>query len=261
VGNHLAAAMVHRNNVTTARLPVFSSIFSAEAHAILLALDFIDNNDSGQFVVFSDSLSCLQAINNAKWASPLICDILEKCHFLLLSGKEIHFCWIPSHVGITGNDKADFEARAALQFPVSDCQVPSSDYKQMITLHQTKLWQSQWDQVVFNKLQPIKKTIGETKLPGVSKRRDEIVLHRARIGHTYLIHCYLLKAEDQPQCETCRCALSVHHVLIDCPNMVGSRKKYINVNHNISSLCELFNVVPYFMILNFLREIQLYHRF
>ena len=257
-GDRVAAAMVVKHNiVTTARLPDNSSVYSAEAHAILLALDFIDTCDSSKFVIFSDSLSCLQAVHNAKWANAIVCEILEKCHLLSLAGKEIHFCWVPSHVGIAGNERADVEAKAALQFPISDCKVPHCDYKQMITSQLTKLWQAQWDQVPFNKLQSIQRVIGHTKLKGISKRRDEVVLHRARIGHTYVTHSFLLKAEDQPQCTSCVCALSVQHILIDCPCLAGSRQRYFNV----SSLYELFSHVSVFNLLNFLREIDFYRRF
>jgi ribonuclease HI len=257
-GNSVAAAMIYRHNsVVTARLPDHSSIFSAEAHAILLALDFIDRLDSCKFVVFSDSLSCLQAMHNVKWASPLIRHILEKCHLLSLAGKAIHFCWIPSHVGITGNERADAEAKAALQNEISDCTVPHTDYRQLVSTRLAKVWQTQWDNVLFNKLQPIKKVIGITKFNGITKRRDEVVLHRVRIGHTHLTQCYLLKAEDQPQCDSCHSALSVKHILIDCPNLAASRKKFFNVN----SLGELFSHFPCFNILNFLREVGLYQRF
>ena len=160
-------------------------------------------------------------------------------------------------MGIAGNERADVEAKAALQFPISDCKVPHCDYKQMITSQLTKLWQAQWDQVPFNKLQSIQRVIGHTKLKGISKRRDEVVLHRARIGHTYVTHSFLLKAEDQPQCTSCVCALSVQHILIDCPCLAGSRQRYFNV----SSLYELFSHVSVFNLLNFLREIDFYRRF
>ena len=42
-------------------------------------------------------------------------------------------------------------------------------------------WQTHWNDIAFNKLQPIRGAIGETKLKrkGIFKRRDEVVLHRA----------------------------------------------------------------------------------
>ena len=258
IDNRVAAAMIHKQKfVVTARLPDGASIFSAEAHAILLALEFIERHECSRFVIFSDSLSCLQAIHNVKWLNPLILDILEKCHFLSLAGKEVHFCWIPSHVGITGNERADVEAKAALQLDFSDCKVPHNDFKNMVSSYLNKLWQNQWDESTLNKLQPVKRSIGDTKFKGITNRRDEVVLHRARIGHTHLTHCYLLKAEDQPQCDSCHCALSVQHILIGCPKLADSRQKYFNGN----SLDEFFNNFSAFMLLNFLREIGFYQRF
>ena len=77
-----------QNIVLTCRLPDNSSIFSAEAHAIILCLDFIDRYDFNRFVVFSDSLSCLQAIHNARWSNPLICEILENVTSCQWLGKK-----------------------------------------------------------------------------------------------------------------------------------------------------------------------------
>ena len=84
-----------------------------------------------------------------------------------------------------------------------------------------------------------------------------MVLHRARIGHTYMTHCFLLKKEDQPQCIPWQCVLSGEHILLTCPEFDQSRQKYFDV----TSLKEVFNKVASVKILNFLREIGLYQRF
>jgi len=77
-------------------------------------------------------------------------------------------------------------------------------------LHVRKVWQTQWDQVPFNKLQSIKNTIGDTKLTGIARHRDEVVLHRARIGHTHI------DALTRLQILLNRCLVYDCVVLFDC---------------------------------------------
>jgi hypothetical protein len=166
-------------------------------------------------------------------------------------------CWIPSHVGIWGNERADAAARSALNLPISDIKIPYTDLKQRITCHFVAKWQTRWTNVAFNKLLPIKKNVGDTKLKDIVKRRDELVLHRARIGHTYLTHGFLLKGEDQPECIPCQSLLTVEHILLHCIHFSHLRPKYFNVN----TLSELFNTVPLSNIINFLKEIELYTKF
>ena len=42
-------------------------------------------------------------MNHTSSKNPQIQKLLEKCHELL-AYKEIALCWIPSHIGIQGND-------------------------------------------------------------------------------------------------------------------------------------------------------------
>ena len=133
--------------------------------------------------------------------------------------KILQFCWIPSHVGISGNEKADLAAKDAIQLPINiDTKLPYTDLKQDINQYYTKSWQTIWNNTLFNKLQNVKPTLGKTKLYNVTTRRDEVVLHRLRIGHTYLTHSYLLKQDNNPDCSTCKCLLTVQHILLECPN-------------------------------------------
>ena len=96
------------------RIPDESSIFTAEAKAIDLALDFISTCDANNnFIIFSDSLSVLEAMNHTSSKNPQIQKLLEKCHELL-TYKEIVLCWSPSHIGIQGNETVDKHAKAWL---------------------------------------------------------------------------------------------------------------------------------------------------
>ena len=98
------------------RIPDDSSIFTAEGKAVDLALDFISSCDANnKVIIFSDSLSVLRAMNLTSSKNPQIQKRLEKCHELL-ANKEIVLCWIPSHIGIQGNETVDKQSKQKHRF-------------------------------------------------------------------------------------------------------------------------------------------------
>ena len=54
------------------RLPDSASIFTAEVWEIIKALEQIKDSIASKFIVFTDSLSCLQALHHMKLEHPLI---------------------------------------------------------------------------------------------------------------------------------------------------------------------------------------------
>ena len=63
----VGCAVISDNHSNMQRLPDDSSIFTAEAKAIDLALDFIRTCDANNtFIIFSDSLSVLKAMNHTR---------------------------------------------------------------------------------------------------------------------------------------------------------------------------------------------------
>ena len=52
-------------------------------------------------------------MNHTNSKNPQIQKLLEKCHELL-AYKEIVLCWIPSHIGIQGNEMVDKRAKTSL---------------------------------------------------------------------------------------------------------------------------------------------------
>ena len=89
----VGCAVISDNHSNMQRLPDDSSIFTAEAKAIDIALDFICTCDANnKFIIFSDSLSVLKAMNHTSSKNPQIQKLLEKCHELL-AYKEIALCW------------------------------------------------------------------------------------------------------------------------------------------------------------------------
>jgi len=64
-------------------------------------------------------MSSLQSISGFNLDSDLVQKCLKDYTVLTKNGKNIILCWIPSHVGIHGNEKADAAAKLALSLPVT----------------------------------------------------------------------------------------------------------------------------------------------
>jgi len=112
-------------------------------------------------------------------------------HCLISDGSSVVFVWVPGHVGRAGNSAAESAAKDALLLPVSSLTVPHSDYKSLRRVQALRQWQLRWNCKTENKLHSIEprvNVINMFRLP----RRDEIIIHRLRIGKTYLTHGHLL---------------------------------------------------------------------
>ena len=157
---------------------------------------------------FFYSLSVLQSINNSKLDNPLVQDILLRFHNI--SSKHIILCWLPSHTNIKGNEKADIAAKAALFLPSSNFKLPYTDFKPIINKYLYNKWQSVWDTAVDNKLLSIKSILSEWRPAYRMDRKEEEVVTRLRIGHSYATHSYLLKGEEQPMCIPCDAPLRLN---------------------------------------------------
>ena len=143
-GNRAAAAVVHRDNTKCVRLPDAASIFRAELYALLLAIDVVRRSKEKNFVIFSDSKSSLQSINGFNLDSDLVEKFLKDYTVLTKNGKNIILCWIPSHVGIFGNEKADAAAKSALSLPVTGMKLPATGMYPRITKLIFDEWQEVW---------------------------------------------------------------------------------------------------------------------
>ena len=148
----------------------------------------------------------------------------------VVDGNEVAFCWVPSHVGILGNELADWSAKAALNMDVSDWQVPSSDFRGCAKSHIYDEWQALWSMSCANKLQNVHPTLGQWSGTCRASRREETALAQLRIGHTWLTHSYLLRSEPQPKCDLCGEILTVKHILIDCNDLAIDRLQYYRAN-------------------------------
>ena len=252
----VGCAAAKYDDCTKMRIPDGSSVFTAEAKAIDLALDFVNNcTYTDKFVIFSDSLSVLQALNHTSSKNSQIQHLLLK-HHEISSSKSVIYCWIPSHIGIYGNEKVDKSAKESLNLEVTDFKIPFNNFKPFINKYVCDKWQTLWDETPFNKLKEIEPTVNHHRLVPKLSRREEIVLARLRIGHTRVTHSCLLKREERPYCIGCDTPFTVRHFLLDCADFVRERHSLFQVNN----LKDLFKDVSVENILSFLKNVNLFNK-
>ena len=111
-------------------------------------------------------------------------------------------------------------------------------------------WSDFWATQINNKLHSVQPTLGCGSLSNRDRRREQLVLCRLRLGHTYTTHRYLLAGEDPPVCISCQENLTVEHILIHCAEYFHVRIQCFDVDN----LQELFNTVSPDTILRFIQR-------
>lgn len=115
----VGAAFVCGTQTGLWRLPPQVSILQAELAAILCALRHATADMNTTIIIHSDSLSALKVLQamSVRDNTRLITTILHEANTLVSLGKNIILDWVPSHVGLRGNEKADRAAATARSLP------------------------------------------------------------------------------------------------------------------------------------------------
>ena len=160
---------------------------------------------------------------------------------------------------ISGNEKADRLAKAALTSSLAaHSQVCWSDLKPRVDTYICTAWQALWNKETRNKLYEIRPNLKESLCNTTQPlyRKQETVMTRLRIGHTWITHSYLLKKEDQPFCHACDNPFTVKHILVECSDFTHIRNKY----YTTTDVHTLFREVNSSKITEYLKEIKLFDK-
>ena len=73
-----------------------------------------------------------------------------------------------------------------------------------------EVWQREWDEagLVSNKFHEILPKLSNKLLSFCNTRKENIVLNRLYIGHSYLTHSFILRKEEAPICVMCNTVLT-----------------------------------------------------
>ena len=189
---------------------------------------------------------------------------MQRIHISLLimyqNNTFVKFCWVPAHCEVDGNEQADKAARQAANAS-RNCKSPVvfSDVKAYLKHIYKEKWESLWNLRVNNKLLQVESSVAPKNFSGFKTRLDEIKFSRIRFGHTKLTHMHHLNREPQPICQVCHCQLTIHHILVDCPQYKPKRIEFFgHSNIKIKEILQRSDITKKYSLINFLRAINLY---
>ena len=205
-----------------------ASLFTAELTAILYAVIKSKSFHESRITIITDSKSSIQTVMSMQPRNPLVSEIQAQCHS---NQKTYHFCWVPSHVDITGNERADKLARDATKSNVRmNDRLLRIDCKAAIKRKYREEWRNRWSNTANNKLRNITDNLSPLPNSRCSNRKWERVLTRLRIGHSRITHDHLLSGTsngEPPTCEECPdgVPLTIEHLLTSCPAFNNARRQ------------------------------------
>lgn len=187
------------------------SSYTAESIAFYMALKEIKNGMLLPSVIFTDCLSVVKAIEKPYSNIQQIYEILVKSmlHQICIKPQVLHIVWIPSHVGIEGNELVDHITKMAIErrFLASNFLVPPSDIAAMkIQSLRTR------SQEKLNLRQLTTFLRATRRLP-----KKAVSIYYRMLFHTAQTPEYLfkIKRNDNNQCK-CGLVGSLNHLLFGC---------------------------------------------
>ena len=210
------------------------TVYAGEMAAIRLAIqESAQLNGNMPVAVFSDSLSAIRSIESERSNSRpnMLRDILDTKHALQ---REVTLVWVPSHVGIQGNETADRLANEGTKKSAVDIDIGielAEAYSTVDDYCRSK-WQEMWSLRTNDQFSLIVPSVLTTRLQQqhFASRRIEVTANRLRFGRCRLnAYLHVIGRHDTGLCAQCGVPETVKHYVMECDN---------NVTREVKAFCQ-----------------------
>lgn len=214
-----------------------------ELNAINKAVDLMIEDGIQKAVIFTDSKNACLLLKNNTSHNYLVNIINKKVNSSNLN--HLTLVWVPSHVGISSNERADYFAKQAADV---GCVIPSSlAIKDACSTIYDALW-NEWVNK-YRLLSISKGTYFAQFFPSPPKRYwhsdwhlepGEIkLINRLLAGHTYSkVYLHQIKAADTNLCPVCSVPETENHSIFICKKYDHLRSEF-NFFNNYNNLPDL----------------------
>jgi hypothetical protein len=153
-----------------------------------------------------------------------------------LNNNQVRFIWIPSHIDLTGNDRADTLAKEGLCID----HINSTNYLEfqeiftLIKLYIVNKWQLEYNDDnrghFYKSICPIVSTDIKYLEP---YRHKEVQISRLRLGVANTNQrLFMLKRHSSGLCDTCQVKDTIDHLLLDC--------KKEDISNLLRNICQIY---------------------
>ncbi|XP_064460340.1 uncharacterized protein LOC135370505 [Ornithodoros turicata] len=239
--------------VSTFKLPHETSSTEAELVAIHEALKLVSARPPGSWTVLTDSKLALEALSSPR--SQVVTDvrslILVVHNLLVTSGHSVWFQWVPSHIGLPGNTRADTAAKRAHGAAECNTVIPLSPSVCRIHIRRRLSFVTHPFMENTVAVNTFLHRIDPKMAFSVSlrlSRKEESALHRLRLN-VARTPSFLFKTKQRPSsaCPSCSTDADTHHLLMTCPRYAAPRtaltRRLSAVGHRDLSLATLLGPV------------------
>ena len=203
------------------RINNFTPITLAEMVAISKALEHAIQNNKFNIIVATDSKSAIQSL--LQYDKPiyreLTNNIFRLSHYIEKKGYKPVIIWVPSHVGIEGNEIADQIANDMVNAEyIEPIETPKSIILGNIRKHFQHVWHQSL-QIKANVNDKLKWYLETTTLPNDTynkfdiNKRHEIAIRKLRCG----IYEYKRYMHNFWNCVYCNGNFNIVHYIVGCP--------------------------------------------
>ena len=214
------------------------SNYDAEIQGLISAVENIHQHfESGSseamdIVIFTDSMSTLQALENLEVSNHLGIDCLALSINKLLTSHDIQLTlqWIPGHCDLQGNETADRLAKEGARKEQPENPSSYNTVRKILRNNSRKEWLKRWNdgetgRVMFRDM----KEPNPKDSINFLTRRNQSAIFQLRTGHSKLnFHLSRFNPCRPPHCRSCTHPYeTTEHVLFECVGLKADREKLL----------------------------------
>ncbi|UYV60592.1 hypothetical protein LAZ67_1001615 [Cordylochernes scorpioides] len=188
------------------------SVFRSELTAILQALKLVEKNETKNIIIYTDSKAAIFAIKNCYYSQDRLLKNIAAEINKLNKNTKIGLQWIPSHVGVPGNEEADRLAKeGAAGHPDavnSETYLSARDHINKLKLQLIRNHRDSFHHSWYQAENPKKQTLQ-------LNRRESTQLARWKSGHLCPL-IYKEGAKSFPMCTRCKTEEATPQHLLNC---------------------------------------------